>query len=125
MRRQTALREAPVRHVFDRQEDDARHVRSMRDEPGIQQHDLPSDARKNVIDVDVVQLAFSEKSVAQERSKRRNVPLAIAQVEQHFTDRVFGGDTKGSKERAVGPRHAKLRVENEERLVDRINDVEQ
>ena len=73
----------------------------MRDEPGIQLHDLAADAGKDVVDVDVVQLALGDEAIVQQRPKGRNVPLTIAQREQRFTDRVLGRDAKRLKERAV------------------------
>ena len=69
----------------------------MRDEPRIQLHDLAADARKDVVDVDVVQLALGGEAVVQQRPKGRNVPLTIAESEEHLTDRVLGCDSKGAE----------------------------
>ncbi len=97
----------------------------MRDEPGIQLHDLSADARKDVVDVDVVQLALGEEAVVQQRPKGRNVPLTIAQREEHFTDRVLGGDSKGVKKRPVGVRDAEVGIEHQQRLAHGVDDVQQ
>ena len=97
----------------------------MRDEPGIQLHDLTADSGKDVIDVDVVHLALGDEAVVQQRPKGRNIPLTISESEEHLTDRVLACDSKGAEKRAVGVRHAEIGIEQEQRLADGVNDVEQ
>ena len=120
-----SLGEPSLGHVFDRQKNQPRDVRAVRDEPGIQLHDLSADARKDVVDVDVVQLALGEEAVAQQRPKRRDVPLTITQGEEHFTHRVLRCDSKGLKKRPVGVRDAEFGIEQQQRLAHGVDDVQQ
>ena len=66
----------------DRQQDDPRLVGPLRDEPGVQQHDLAADARKHVIDIEIIELRLERELVAQHLAERRNVPLAVAEIEE-------------------------------------------
>src|SRR4029079_11331279 len=125
LRRKATLGEAPLGDVFDRQQDDVRQNLRVRHEPSVDHHDLPANVGEDVVDLDVVQLAFGVKTVAQQLSQTRDVPLAIAQRKQHFADRDVGRDAKGLKKRSVGVRDAKVRVEDKERLTHCIDDIHQ
>ena len=119
-----SLGEPSLSHVFDRQKNQPRDVRAMRHEARIQLHDLAADSGKDVVDVDVVQLALGGEAVVQQRPEGRNVPLTVAQGKESFTDRVFRCDSKRVKKRAVGVPDAEIGIEQEQRLAHGVDDVQ-
>ena len=122
---QPPFREAAFRDVFDRQQDDARHARTLRHEPGVEQHDLAADPGKHVVDVEIIELRLERELVTEQLTEGRNVPLAVAEREEDLADRVPGLHPKRAKEGAIRLRHAEFVVEHEERLPDGVEDIEQ
>ena len=124
LRRETIFREALFGDVLDRQQNDGGRAGLVDHQSRVHPHDLAPDTGKDMIDVDVVYFDFGGEPLA-ERAKRGNIPLAVAELEQHFANRLVRTHPKRSKERAIGLRDAKVRVEDEEGLADRVEDVEQ
>ena len=116
---------AQRRHVLDRQQDDARHAERVRDEPGVEEHDLPANAREDMVDIEVVELRLERQFVAEHLAQRGDVPLAVPECEQHRTDGVGGLDPEGPIEGAVGLGDPEIGVEDEQGLPDRVEDGEQ
>ncbi len=97
----------------------------MRNEPGVQQHDLAADSRKYMVHLEIVEARFHRELVAQQLPQRRDVPLAVAEGEQHLTDRIVPLDAEDAKERAVRLRDPKLRIQHEQRFANRVDDIQQ
>ena len=78
-----------------------------------------------MVDLEILKVRLHDQLVAQHLAEGSNVPLAVAEREEHLADRVLGLHPEGAIERTIRLRDAKLGVEHEQRLPDRVDDVEQ
>lgn len=125
LRLEVQLRGAALRDVLDREQDDACPARGRRHEARVEQHDLAADSRERVVDLEIIEARFYRELVTQQRAKRRDVPLSVAERKEHFADRVRSLDAENAKEGAIRVRDAKLVIENEQRLADGVDDVQE
>ena len=72
----------------------------VRHEPRVQQHDLAADAGKHVVDLEIVEARLDGELVAQQLAERRDVPLAVAEREQHLADGVLAASTRKTRKNA-------------------------
>ncbi len=112
----------PFGDVRERQQDRHHGAGLVDDLAGVQQHDPAPDARKDMVDLEVIHGGAVGKDGLQQQPQRRDVPLAIAQVVEQAALGLAGNDLEGLVERTAGRQHAKLGVQHQEGLVDRIHD---
>ena len=89
------------------------------------QHDLASDAGKHMIDFEVVEARLDGELVAQQFAQRRDVPLAVAELNSPRRSYRSRSTRKIRKKARFACVDAELGVEHEQGLPNGVDDVEQ
>ena len=85
-----AFNSPALRYVLnDQQQLRARRFR-MTNFAGIERHDAMTNVRKLVLDLQGIYRGLAWNHILQEMPKRRDVPLAIAEVKEHTADGLLG-----------------------------------
>src|ERR1700687_2723956 len=96
---------------------------TSRNAAGVEQHDLSTENREGVFNLEVVKEVVLRQNFRHQVSQSRDVPLAVAQVVQEVALCFLLRDVKRLVEGTVRHPHPQLAVENQERLSQGRDDV--
>ena len=119
---QVGLGAAPLRHVFHRQHEQFPVVTRL-ELACIEQHHSAANHREGVLELEIVEDRALGDNVFQQCSQVGDVPLAVTQLVDQTALGLRERDVEGLIEGAVGGLDAQRRVEDQERLAHRVDDV--
>jgi hypothetical protein len=118
--RSTARRS--VGHVGEGQEDRDVHAGVIEHLAGVQQHRAAAEGGKVVGDLEPVHRRLLGDDRLQQEAQGRDVPLAVAQAVEQPPLGLARIDLEGLVERSARGQHVEARVQDDQRLVDRVHD---
>ena len=117
-----ALGVTAPRHVLYRQKYGRGRTIFVEHAAGIEQHHAPADRGEFVLDLISLDGAALWNDVLEESPKPRNVPLAVAEIEEQSTLCLAGRHGEGAVERAARGNHAQVRIEHQKGLPYGVDD---